>query len=299
MGWRDILIKMVLPQRVPEKKLKVGIFGITGCMGCHLNIIYQPELLSILNAIDLKAFPVTNEKNIEDDEFDIIFLEGVVVNEKDLKELKEYRTKCKKLIAIGACATDGCVPAIKNFVNNKNVEISVYKPDELEKLHSLDPKPIDEFVEVDGYIRGCPMDKQEFLQFMKATLLGKEFKEYQKPICYECNLRERGCLLEEGTECLGPVTFGHCSVMCPMEGFGCVGCRGPYSDANFDAYFKLLEEKGVSKEETFRHLNRFAGIKFQRAMEEKREERVESGEGCCYDMFCNAPKKNVLKKEDK
>ena len=222
MNWRDILIKMVAPERIPEKKLKVGIFGITGCMGCHLNIIYQPELLKILDAIDLRAFPVTNEKNLDDDDFDIIFLEGVVVNEKDLKELKEYRSKCKKLIAIGACATDGCVPAIKNFVNNKNVELSVYKPDELEKLHSLDPKPIDEYVKVDGYIKGCPMDKAEFLQFMKTELLGKEFKVYQKPICFECNLRENGCLLEEGKECLGPITFGNCSVMCPLERYGCV-----------------------------------------------------------------------------
>ncbi|MFW6285954.1 MAG: NADH:ubiquinone oxidoreductase [Nanoarchaeota archaeon] len=287
---------MTLPQRVPEKKLKVGIFGITGCMGCHLNIIYQKELFDILGAIDLKAFPVTNEKNIMDNDFDIIFLEGVVVNEKDLEELKNYRNKTNKLIAIGSCATDGCVPAIKNFINNKNIELTVYNSDELKELKSLDPKPIDEFVTVDGYIRGCPMDKIEFLQFIKSELLGKEFKIYQKPICYECNLRERGCLLEEGKECLGPITFGNCSVMCPMEGYGCVGCRGPYEDANFNAYFKLLEEKGVSKEETFRHINRFAGIKFQRAMIDKSKNMKDKGVGCCYDMFCNAPKNNILKK---
>jgi len=255
---------------ITKKKLKVGIFGITGCMGCQLNILYQQELLSLIDAVDLKAFPVGKEVNDEENDFDVIFLEGVVVNEEDLEELKKLRLKTKKLIAIGACATDGCVPAIKNFVDNKNIELSVYSQDELKLLGSINPMPIDEFVKVDGYIRGCPMDKAEFLEFMKQTLLGKDFKIYDKPICYECNLREVGCLLEKGIECLGPVTFGNCSVMCPEENYACIGCRGPYEDANYDAYFKLIEMKGVKHELVWAHLNRFAGVKFQRAIEEQK-----------------------------
>jgi len=109
---------------VKKKKLKVGIFGITGCMGCQLNILYQKDLMAILESVNLAAFPVGKEKNLEDNDFDIIFLEGVVVSEKDLEELKKIRNMTKKLIAIGACATHGCVPAIKNFINNKNVELS-------------------------------------------------------------------------------------------------------------------------------------------------------------------------------
>jgi len=279
-----------------SKKLKVGIFGITGCMGCQLNILYQKDLMAILDAVDLRAFPVGKEHNIEEEDFDIIFLEGVVVNDKDLQELKKYRNMTKKLVAIGACATDGCVPAIKNFVNNKNVELSVYHENELKQMNSLDPRPIDDFVKVDHYIYGCPMDKIEFLNFMKQTLLGKDFKVYSKPICYECNLRERGCLLEEGKECLGPVTFGNCSVMCPNENYSCIGCRGPYPDSNFEAYFKLLESKGIPKKTIFSHINRFAGIKFQRAMLKQKEEREMTGEHACYDMFCHVAKHKLNKK---
>ncbi len=255
-----------------NKKLKVGIYGITGCMGCQLNILYQKELLEILDAVDLKSFPVGKEYNIHKN-LDIVFLEGVVVNKEDLEELKEIRKNTKMLVAIGACATDGCVPAIKNFIDNKNIELSVYEKEELKKMQSLDPMPIDEFVKVDHYIYGCPMDKTEFLQFMKNILFGKAFKPYQKPICHECNLRERGCLLEEGVECLGPVTFGNCSVMCPQENYPCVGCRGPYDDANFEAYFQLLESKGIPKKTIFAHLNRFAGVKFKRMMDKEMEER--------------------------
>ena len=116
------------------KKLKVGIYGITGCMGCQLNILYQKDIMTLLDAVNIAAFPVGKEINDEEDDFDIIFLEGVVVSEKDLEELRKLRLRTKKLIAIGACATDGCVPAIKNFVDNKNVELSVYQQEELEKL---------------------------------------------------------------------------------------------------------------------------------------------------------------------
>jgi len=165
-------------------------------------------------------------------------------------------------------------------------------------MKSLNPMPIDEFVKVDGYIRGCPMDKVEFLQFMKMTLLGKDFKIYEKPICYECNLRETGCLLEKGIECLGPVTYGNCSVMCPHENFACVGCRGPYPDANYEAYYKLLQSKGLSKENIFKHLNRFAGIKFQRAMEKQNDEMVQGGEHPCFDLFCRVSKEKLQKQGD-
>ena len=249
-----------------KQKLKVGIYGITGCMGCQLNILYQGDILTLLDVIDLRAFPVGKEKNDEDIHFDVIFLEGVVVCEEDLNELRTLRLKTDKLIAIGSCATDGCVPAIKNFINNKNIELSVYEQNEIDELKSLNPMPIDEYVKVDGYIRGCPMDKVEFLDFIKETLLGKDFKVYDKPICFECNLKEVGCLLEKGIECLGPVTQGNCSVMCPQENYGCIGCRGPYNDANYDAYFRLLEMKGVKHELAWSHLNRFAGIKFERAI---------------------------------
>ena len=296
-----------------KQKLKVGIYSITGCMGCQLNILYQKELLDILNAVDLRAFPVGKEKNLENEQFDIIFLEGVVVDQKDLKELKHLRSITKKLIAIGACATDGCVPAIKNFQPRNSISplskgglrgvtqhkqksskaIPLTTPQEEKKLKiedssfQIDPSPLDDHVQVDGYIRGCPMDKTEFLDFIKQTLLGKEFKVYEKPICYECNLRERGCLLEEGVECLGPVTFGNCSVMCPEENYPCVGCRGPYSETNFEAYFKLLEEKGIPKETIFAHLTRFAGVKFARMMEEKHKK---SPEKSGLDMFCKIKK---------
>lgn len=247
-------------------KPKAGIFGITGCMGCQLSILFQHELLEILDKIELVACPGIKGKN-ETNNFDIIFLEGTVVNKEDLRFVKELRGKTKILVAIGSCATDGCIPQIKNFASKNEVEKYVYGS-KTRHLKSVEPSPLDKHVKVDYYLRGCPLDKVEFLTFLKDVLLKKEFKPYEKPICHECNLQENDCLLEKGQFCMGPVTIGECSIMCPHHGFRCIGCRGPYTDSNFDKYFILLEENKISVEETKKLINKFAGLKIKETIEE-------------------------------
>lgn len=242
-------------------KLKVGIFGITGCMGCQLSILFQHELLKILDKIDLVACPGIKEKN-ETGNFDIVFLEGTIVNKEDLNFVKELRKKTKVLVAIGSCATDGCIPQIKHFMNKNKVEKEVYGG-KTKHLKTVEPVPIDKHVKVDYYLRGCPVDKAEFLSFLKDVLLNKEFKTYEKPICHECNLQENDCLLEQGKFCMGPITTGDCSVMCPHFNFGCIGCRGIYTDANLEKFLVVLEEHKFKPEESKKLINKFAGIRLR------------------------------------
>jgi sulfhydrogenase subunit delta len=280
---------------VKAKKPVVGIYGITGCMGCQLQIVYQNELLTILDAIDLRSFPVGKEKNDDKCKFDIIFLEGVVVSKEDLKMLKKLRKRTKVLVAMGACATDGCVPAIKNFVDADGAQKVVYG-NMTKHLKIVDPTPIDKHVKVDYYVRGCPADKMELLQLFKAVLTGKKFRPEERPICHACNLQNNGCLLEKGKECLGPVTFGNCSVMCPHFAHPCIGCRGPLPDANFEAYFEMMEKKGYSREHIMQRMNKYAGLRFKEYITKElagdKEEHNEEHD-CCFDMFCHfGEKKN-------
>ncbi|USN45543.1 MAG: hypothetical protein H6502_00190 [Candidatus Woesearchaeota archaeon] len=272
-----------------SKKLKVGIYGITGCMGCQLNVLYQSDLFGILDAIDLRSFPVGKEKNEHKGKLDIIFLEGVVVSKEDLRMVKELRKRATVLVAIGACATDGCVPAIRNFLDDKDTQKVVYH-DQTKHLQVVDPSPVDKHVKVDYYVRGCPMDKLEFLQLMKAILSGNDFKVPLKSMCHNCNLQGNLCLLERGRECLGPITFGNCSVMCPDFDHPCIGCRGPFPDANFEAYFTMMERKGFSRKHMMQRINKYAGIKFRELIEKQNENEVDhEHEGhCCFDMFCHS-----------
>jgi len=49
-----------------KMKPKAGFYGITGCAGCLLSVIFnEDELLSMANALDIVSFPFIKEKNSE------------------------------------------------------------------------------------------------------------------------------------------------------------------------------------------------------------------------------------------
>ena len=87
--------------------MKVGVYSITGCMGCLLSIIFnEKDLLELNDVIDIAAFPFIKD-NEEVQEFDMIIVEGVVVHKDDLETLKKLRESTKYLGSLGACACAG------------------------------------------------------------------------------------------------------------------------------------------------------------------------------------------------
>ncbi|MBR9676691.1 oxidoreductase [Candidatus Woesearchaeota archaeon] len=263
------------------KKYKVGIQSITGCAGCQLTIYFIRDiLLDILGVIDLVAAPMIKSKN-SDGPYDILFVEGLVANQNDKKKLVEWRKKSKVLIALGACASHGCTPAIKNFIDDKIVHSPYAKTNHLK---SVKPTPLTEHVTVDAKIVGCPPNRDEITTILKDVLLGKKIRENPNPVCHECSLKENNCLLELGRECMGPVINGGCEALCPSVNHSCTGCRGPIPDANIQSYFDLLLEKGISVELAKERLNKYAGLAFEKLIDtpESREHHDEAH--CCYDM---------------
>jgi len=250
-------------------KLKVGIYGLTSCMGCILSVFYEEHFFEVLEKIDLVSCPRLKQNN-NHGPLDIIFVEGTVVSRLDLKMLKDLRKRAKTLVAIGSCATDGCIPQIKHF--RQKIEKLVYP--RTDHLKSIPPTPLDKHVKVDYQLRGCPVDKEEFISFIKDLLAKKQFNTFEKPICHKCTLQENNCLLEEGKFCMGPITTGDCSVMCPHLKFGCIGCRGPYTDANLEKFIIRLEENGISPKDSKRLINKFAGIKLRDMLEKDIKQKI-------------------------
>ena len=246
-------------------KPKVAIHSITGCAGCQLVIYFvRDKLLELLDKIDLVAAPMIKGKN-EEGPYDICIVEGMVANKRDLEHLKKWREQSKYLVAWGTCATHGNVPGIKIYWDEKEIEDKVYKDKKnLEgKNEPLKPTPIEEHVDVDFSISGCPPSEIEFLRMMQHFLMKTTPKVYNKPVCVECTLREVKCLLEEGRECLGPLIRGGCNALCPAANHACTGCHGPLEDANIPQVLKLLEKNGVSKELVKQRLQKYAGAKFE------------------------------------
>ncbi len=243
-----------------KQKLKIGVFGISGCSGCLLTFLYENTFKEITKLVDIKSFPLIKEDSYVGG-FDYVFIEGTVCFDEDIIMLNELRKRADKIIALGSCACFGGVPSIKNFLSQDKVMRFVYPT--YNHLKSEDPTPIDKHIEVDYYLPQCPPSKTELLEFIKCIVTGRQFKQYTNPVCLECRKRGNPCILEKGEICLGPITNGGCDALCPSNGVGCYGCRGPCKDANLRAFSELLKEKGYTKKQLHDKMQIFAGLAFK------------------------------------
>ena len=79
------------------------------------------------------------------------------------------------------------------------------------------------------------------------------FPEY--PVCVECRRNMNTCVFDLGMICLGPITQAGCDAVCPNGGVGCLGCRGPAEDANYESFREILEEHGFTMQEALERIN--------------------------------------------
>jgi len=231
----------------------IGIFGFTGCAGCQLEILNLEDiLLDLFSMVDVVNFRMAKSEN-SDGPFDISFVEGSIMSYQ-VDELKKIREKSKVLVAIGSCACHGGVQYLQNFME-KPWRI-VYN-DKKMIYSSPDTKPLSSYVKVDYILPGCPMDKNEFVEFVKSMLIGKKPVLKTYPVCVECKMKENICLLERGIMCLGPVSLAGCNAKCPSNEYPCEGCRGPVEEANISSQADLMKEKGVDPVDLIRRFRMF------------------------------------------
>jgi len=250
-------------------KPRVAVFSFASCEGCQLMILEcEDELLDLLGAIELVRFREAMDPVGDQSHYDLVFIEGSMTRPSDVERLREIREKSDVLIALGACAWPAGVNALKNAQPLDQVRNYVYG-EHAGVFETMPTAPIDAYVKTDFYLRGCPIDRTEFLDCVKALLLGKTpvFKDY--PLCVECKLRENACLFHKGYWCLGPVVRAGCGAICPSFGDACEGCRGPIDNPNRDAHQDVLREFGLTVEDIMKRYQLFnTYLEQQRAKEE-------------------------------
>jgi sulfhydrogenase subunit delta len=232
-----------------NNKPKIGIYELTGCAGDALLILdCEEELLDIFQAADIQSFLMAKSDNI-DGELDVALVEGSVTTEKEIEELKDIRHRAKIVVAIGLCATTGGLQA--RFTDSqewkKNLE-KVYGDVEMIHTTAIQSKPIDAYIDVDFYLPGCPIGKEQFLNFFTRLVGGSPPEKYPKPVCVSCKYNENLCLLKQGFSCLGPLTADGCGSVCINHNLPCLGCWGPVEGANAASEFYLLKDKGFDTE---------------------------------------------------
>jgi len=228
-------------------KPKIAIFDFACCEGCQLQIVnLEEEILDVLGGADVVEWrEAMSEKS---DEYDIAIIEGSITRFEDEERLKLIRSRAKVLIALGACATIGGVNKLKNnFDDLDEVKKCVYGKDAGKPHLATQPtKAVDEVVQVDFKVHGCPIDRKEFTYIVRSLLLGKtpEIPEY--PVCVECKAKGNPCLWQYGQICLGPIIRAGCGARCPSNGFRCFGCRGYIDNPNVDAAKDVIDKFGLN-----------------------------------------------------
>ena len=255
--------------KMTNKKPVVGLFTFTCCEGCGFTVLFLDELLQLMEKLDIQYFNLIKEKNKEA-KFDIAFVEGAITSQREVNILKKIRAKSKFLVALGACACHGGIPAMRNFIENKELGKYVYNQQMLSD--SIEAQPIGNFVKVDYYMYGCPILKSEFIRFINKYLEGEIIKEFEGPVCSQCPRRGKDCFLQEKTICLGAATHGGCDAICIKQGIPCIMCRGPLKTANFPAEIELFKSWGVDEKEIMSKLTRFGeqGLKKKEKKNDKK-----------------------------
>jgi sulfhydrogenase subunit delta len=228
-------------------KPKIAIFDFACCEGCQLQIVnLEEEILSLLGGADVVEWrEAMSEKS---DEYDIAIIEGSITRLEDEEKLKLIRSRAKVLIALGACATIGGVNKLKNnFDDLDEVKKCVYgKAAGKPHLRTGLTKSVDEVVQVDYRVHGCPIDRKEFTYIVRSLLMGKKPEIPDYPVCVECKAKGNPCLWQYDQVCLGPIIRAGCGARCPSNGFRCFGCRGYTSNPNVDAAKDVVNRYGLN-----------------------------------------------------
>ncbi len=230
-----------------ERKPKLAVWKFASCDGCQLSLLdCEDELLAVAGAVDIAYFPEATRAHVRGP-YDVSLVEGSITTPHDEQRIHRIRRQSKRLITIGACATAGGIQALRNFADVHDFIHTVYaNPKYIETLKRS--TPIQDHVEVDFELRGCPINKHQLLEVLNATLNGRAPNVPTYSECIECKRHGTVCVMvARGMACLGPVTQAGCGNLCPSHTRGCFGCFGPADRVNTPSLAAGLAANGASR----------------------------------------------------
>ncbi len=165
------------------EKLRVATASLCGCFGCHMSLLDIDErIMELVDRVRFDRTPLTDIKTLGD--CDLGLIEGGVANAENVETLREFRRRCRILVAFGACAVNGGIPAMRNQfsladclhesycdcigVHNPGIPNDPEIPLLLNQVH-----PIHEVVAVDYVLPGCPPSADVIWTFLTELLDGR------------------------------------------------------------------------------------------------------------------------------
>jgi len=260
------------------KKLKFAFYWAASCGGCEIAVLdVNEKIFDVVAIADIVFWPVAMDikyKDVEampDKSIDVCFFNGAIRTEENEHMAKLLREKAKVLVAFGSCAHEGCVVGLGNISDRKEMFDRIYlqtpstknpeavvpktsfkaEEGELTLPEFFDTvKTLDQTVDVDYYLPGCPPPVKLIANAVEAIAKGQlppkgSVLAPEKSVCDQCPRKKEEkkiskiyrvyekvpepekCLLEQGIICMGPATRGGCEAQCLQVDYPCTGCGGP------------------------------------------------------------------------
>ena len=267
---------------MPDKP-KVAFYWCASCGGCEEAVVDLAEaILDVAAAVDIVFWPVATDfkrKDVEamaDRSIAATFLNGAIRTSEQEEMARLLRCKSQVLVATGSCSHLGGIPGLANLCTSEAILREVYfespsttnpertlpEREHTHNDHALElpafcetVRSLDQVVDVDFYIPGCPPTPRTFRNALQ-TLLGGQLPPRgsvlapDRALCDECPRKsskpekltfaqfkrptntlidEQQCLLAQGLVCMGPATRAGCEALCVQGNMPCTGCYGPTS----------------------------------------------------------------------
>ena len=166
----------------PRVKIRLATTSLAGCFGCHMSFLDIDEhIFELAELAEFDRSPLTDIKHCGP--CDIALIEGGVCNVDNVHVLRELRANAKILVAVGACAINGGLPAMRNHLDIGDILRKVYADPEREgSAVPNDPElplpldkvyPINEVVRVDYFLPGCPPSGEAIWKYLTDLILGR------------------------------------------------------------------------------------------------------------------------------
>ena len=236
---------------------KLAVWKFASCDGCQLSLLdCEDELLALADRVEIAFFPEVSRRMLPGP-YDLSLVEGSITTPGDADRIQRVRRQSRRLVTIGACATAGGIQALRNFADVSEYAATVYPhPEYLRTLATS--TPISAHVPVDFELRGCPINKGQLVEVIKAFLASRKPAIPAHSVCIDCKRRGNVCVMvARGTPCLGPVTHTGCDAICPSYDRGCYGCFGPVPSANTAALAGEFVALGVARRDIARLFQTF------------------------------------------
>lgn len=242
-----------------DGKPKLAVYKFSSCDGCQLSLLnLEDELLDLVGTVEIAYFLEARRRELPPP-YAIGLVEGSVSTPEEEERIHQIRRDCGFLVTIGACATAGGIQALRNWADVDAFIQTVYANPEYVK--TLDTStPVAAHVFVDFELRGCPVNKEQVLELITATLAGRKPTIPTYSLCIECKRKGIPCrLVSAGKPCLGPVTQAGCGALCPAFNRACYGCFGPMELPNIEALGERFTGFGYTPGQLTRMLRSFNG----------------------------------------